>query len=213
MDNNNLLLESLAKAQGAYKPLQSTQQSAGGPFAGLADIYQATREALSANGLSIHYKIELQDEGHGAALLYSILGHSSGQTIISTARIDSTGTDRQTGQQYEYYKTQHTLLLLGIAPAKNDPWFESDDGHDQQEQHIAKIMANPHKVAPLDKVEKITKSQYADLLNELEEHHAIAKDILNVYQISTFADIPKIEYHKVLSKIRRIKDNYKKIKG
>ena len=83
----SLIMGALAKAQGTYKPLEPTQDGPFGKYANLADVLRAVRESLSKNGLAFYQHIELLDEGSGAALLHTVLGHESGQSISSTARV------------------------------------------------------------------------------------------------------------------------------
>ena len=51
----------------------------------------------------------------------------------------------------------------------------------------------------------INKTQYAELLFELDGFDSIAKDIMDVYDIRTLADMPACEYYKARSKILKIK--------
>ena len=118
---------SLGKAQATYKPLAANEDCPGGKFANLQAILDAVRESLANNNLGFYQHIELLDDGAGAALLRTIVGHESGQYISSCARIIPGKNERQTGNIYETYKRLHALMVLGIAPSKNDP-FAFDDG-------------------------------------------------------------------------------------
>lgn len=197
----------LAKAQGSYKRLVANQDAPGGKFANLQAILEAVRESLASNGLGFFQFIELLDEGSGASLLKSTLGHSSGQYISSCARVVVGKTVRETGNIYEVHKRLHALMLLGIAPSNNDPIAFDDNGEMIAEQHLISSLRKPD--APdketIDHNDVINKTQYEELLIELSGFDKIAKDIMEVYDIHTLADLPASEYHRARAKILKIK--------
>ena len=200
-----LIMGALAKAQGTYKPLEPTQEGPFGLYANLADVLRAVRESLSKNGLAFYQHIELLDEGSGAALLHTVIGHESGQSISSTARVVSGKTDRDTGRSLEYHKRLHAVNLLGIAPSKNDPLLMDDDGVAQQEQIQVETIRKGKDRKNTDREETINKTQYDELLWELDGYEDLADDIMKNYAIATLADLPKSEYHTTVMKIRKIK--------
>lgn len=202
----NEIMGALSKAQGAYKSLVANESVPGGKFANLKAILDAVREALSANGLAIYQYIELLDEGSGAALLKTILGHSSGQYVSSCARIVAGKTDRQTGNVYEVHKRFHALMILGIAPSDNDPLAFDDNGSEMAEQDLIERVRKPKdsKVV-VDRNDTINKDQYDELMIELDGYEEIAKDVMEVYGIKTIADLPREEYHVARKKIMKIK--------
>lgn len=215
MENNNIyrsdaineIMGALSKAQGSYKKLIANQDTPGGKFANLQSILEAVRESLSKNGLGFFQFIELLDEGSGAAFLKTTLGHESGQYISSCARIVQGKTERQTGNIYEIHKRLHALMLLGIAPTSNDPIAFDDNGELMAEQHLVAQLRKPDspKKEEVDRNDVINKTQYEELLIELDGFEKIAKDILEVYDISTLADLPISEYHRARAKILKIK--------
>lgn len=197
----------LAKAQGTYKPLIANQDAPGRKFSNLQAILQATRESLSSNGLALHQYIDLQDDGAGAVLLVTMLGHESGQFISSRARIITGSNERQTGNIYEIYKRRHASMLLGIAPSDSDPFAFDDDGEELAEKQLINTLRKPKEPLrePIDRNDVVNKEQYEELLIELSGHESIAKDIMEVYGIETLADLPRGEYHRARSKILKIK--------
>jgi hypothetical protein len=64
---------------------------------------------------------------------------------------------------------------------------------------------NSPKKEEIDLNAVINKTQYAELLFELDGFDSIAKDIMDVYDIRTLADLPACEYYKARSKILKIK--------
>lgn len=203
----NNIMAALAKAQGSYKKLQANEDAPGGKFANLQAILEAVRESLANNGLGFYQYIELLDEGSGAALLKTVLGHESGQFISSCARVITGKTERQTGNIYEIHKRFHALMILGIAPSANDPMAFDDNGEDLAEQHLINQLRKPKEPEKpeLDRNDIVSKDQYEELLIELNGYEKIAKDIMEAYGIETLADLPRSEYHKARSKILKIK--------
>ena len=201
------IMAALAKAQGAYKPLVANEYWSGAKYANLQAIMQATRSALADNNLAFYQYTELHDEGTGAKLLRSVLGHESGQYISSYARIISGETDRQTGNSLEINKRQQALMLLGIAPINNDPAAFDDNGEEQNHERLIEAIKQGKDRPEPDMSDTITKQQYEDLLIELHGFDNIVKDILATYGIKTMADIPKQEYHPIIRKVRMIKKN------
>ena len=203
----NEIMGALSKAQGDYKPLVANQSVAGRKFANLQAILDAVRDALSTNGLGFFQFIELLDEGSGATLLKTTIGHESGQYISSCARVVAGKTDRQTGNIYEVHKRLHALMLLGIAPSDNDPIAFDDNGEMMAENHLVASLRKPDspQKEEIDHNDVINAHQYSELLIELNGFEKIAKDIMETYDIRTLADLPATEYHKARSKILKIK--------
>lgn len=203
----NEIMGALSKAQGCYKKLIANQDAPGGKFANLQAILDAVRESLAKNGLGFYQFIELLDEGSGAALLKTTIGHQSGQYISSCARVVTGKTERQTGNIYEIHKRLHALMILGIAPSENDPVAFDDNGEIMAEQHLVAQLRKPDspKKEEIDRSDVINKHQYEELLIELDGFEKIAKDIMEVYDIRTLADLPASEYHRARAKILKIK--------
>ncbi len=199
------LMGSLAAAQGDYKPLEANEIAPGGKFANLAAVIAATREALSVNNLCLYFMEDLKDEGDGASIVRTYLGHSSGQFISSAARFVYGKNERQNGNRLETVKKRQAMLLLGIAPTKNDPFNFDDNCEELGEAQVLEELKKPAIKRDIDYSVSITTDQYNDLLIELNGYPEIAKDVLEVFGITTLADLPKSEYHPALQKIRRIK--------
>lgn len=206
----NHIMGALAKAQGGYKLLVANEDAPGGKFANLKAILLAVRESLSSNEIGFFQFIELLDEGSGASLLKTVLGHSSGQYIASCARIVPGETDRQTINIIEIHKRIHALMILGIAPSDCDPVAQDDNGQMLAEQHLIETLRKPDspKKQEINRSQVIDKTQYSELMIILDGYEKIAKDIMDVYGIETIADLPASEYHKAQAKIREIRKNH-----
>lgn len=153
-ENLNELFTALSKAQGKIQPACKDKAN---PFfkskyADLSSVWDACRDSLSENGLSIVQIPQTQAEG---ICLISILGHSSGQWIKSEVLIPLTKNDPQTvGSAITYYRRYSLSALVGVAP-------EDDDAEKAQapyRQKTVNIQQSP---------QKITKQQVEDLNNIL----------------------------------------------
>jgi hypothetical protein len=200
-----ILMGALAKAQGSYKKLIPNEKSAQGKYANLEAILDATRESLSKNAIAFVQRVKLLDEGSGAALLRTFLCHESGQFTSSTTRVVTGKTDRATGNTLEIHKRLQAMMILGIAPSKNDPVAFDDDGGEQEEDQLVESIVKLERVTSVDPSSVITKSQYNELLIALADNELIAENIMKTYKIETLADLPKEVYHDALAKVRRIK--------
>lgn len=199
-----LLIGALSKAQGAYKKPVPNEDASTGRFANLEAILFAVKDALSNNGLGFYQTIDLLDEGSGAALLRTILGHESGQYISSSARVFTGKTDRATGNTYEIHKRLHALMLLGVAPSEGDPVAFDDNGGEQEENYLIEAIKAPKKERKIDNNAVINKDRYNELLIAIGDYEDIAESIMQTYKIETLADLPNEVYHDALAKIRRI---------
>ena len=201
------LIVALGKAQASYKTLIANEDGPRGKFANLQAILAATKESLAANALGFYQHVELLDEGAGATILWTMLGHETDQFIASCARIILGKTDRETGNTLEIHKRLHALMILGIAPSSSDPVAFDDGGILQAENHLIETLRKPKEPVKekIDYNDVVNNEQYNELLIELEGYSEITKDIMQYYDIETLANLPRSEYHKALAKVRKIK--------
>lgn len=126
------LAAALAKAQGAIKPAIKDAKNPhfGNTYADLASVWDACREPLSSNGLSI---VQLPAMENSTVSVTTVLMHTSGQWIssrISTliARPDPQGV----GSAITYLRRYALAAMVGIAPEDDDA--EAATAHEQQRQ-------------------------------------------------------------------------------
>lgn len=204
-DEINLIMGALAKAQGTYKNLIPNEDSAAGSFANLTAILGSVRESLSSNGLGFYQYIELIDEGSGASLLWTELGHESGQYISSCCRVVAGQTFRETFNAIESYKRLNALLILGIAPIGKDPLLYDDNGVEDQERTKLRTLRHGAAATRPHHPDVINSQEYDELIFELEGYADIVKSIHKYYDITSIADLPKSEFHNVKAQIRKVK--------
>ena len=137
------LSEALAKAQGA---IEGAKKERNNPFfharyAALSSVWDACREPLSKNGLSV---IQLPGNTGEGLFVDSILLHSSGEWISSRLHMNPVKDDPQgVGSAITYARRYGLQALVGIAPMDDDG--EAAMGRQQSREAAAKT----HKDAPV----------------------------------------------------------------
>ena len=125
----NDLAEALAKAQGS---MRGAKKSADNPFfkskyADLSEVWEACREALSSNGLSVTQTTNILD---GQMVMETTLLHSSGQWLKGVYPIKPTKDDPQgMGSAITYCRRYSLAAMVGVAQ-------EDDDGNAASAQPI-----------------------------------------------------------------------------
>ena len=123
----NELAGALSKAQamlrGAVK--DSTNPHFKSRYADLASCWDACREALAANGLSV---VQLPEGTGGVVEMTTMLLHTSGQWVSCTGTFPATKADPQgLGSCITYARRYQLCAIVGISP-------EDDDGNAASEQ-------------------------------------------------------------------------------
>jgi hypothetical protein len=151
------LLTALAKAQGKISAAKkdSTNPHFQSKYSDLASCWDAIREPLSTNGLSLSQWVSTSDKGIN---LITMLGHSSGEWISSEANfpVKDPGNPQAVGSSISY--ARRYCLSAAISLVSDD-----DDGNaGAQEKQASKPAYVPPPSPP---VPKITQAQYKELLN------------------------------------------------
>lgn len=126
----NELAASLAAAQGKFQPIKrnKTVEVVGKTrdgrdfkykyaYAPLDEILNATRPALSANGLAI---IQTTEEGDGGTVLKTSLIHSSGQWYDSYKYLGRFEDPQKFGGALTYYRRYEISTILGVSSEEDD---------------------------------------------------------------------------------------------
>lgn len=205
------VIAALAKAQGSYKKLVCNEWAVGGAYANLQAILDATRESLSANGLAFYQYIDPITEGTGGVYLRTMLAHSSGQSISSSTRLVTPETDKAIGNSFEIHKRFHALMLLGVAPSKNDPDAYDDAGEGSAEDHMVKKMSKPGSNLDYNRNKTLTHDRARELEIELENHPDLWKGLRAEYGVTLIADLPNDQYIAIKEQIKRVKDSINKM--
>lgn len=126
------IAEALSKAQGQMKGAvkDSTNPFFKQKYADLASVWEACREPLSKNNLSVTQTTRITDAGE--PVIITTLMHSSGEWISGELLVKPIKTDPQSiGSAITYGRRYALSAMVGIAPEDDDA--ESAQGREHQE--------------------------------------------------------------------------------
>ncbi|HUD01713.1 MAG TPA: ERF family protein [Rhabdochlamydiaceae bacterium] len=127
-ENISEISKALAKAQGemTHASKDSSNPYFKSKYADLAEVWNACRQALSENSLSVIQLLELID---GQPALITILSHSSGQWMKSTAVLPvSKPGAQELGSCITYLRRYSLAAMVGV-------YQDDDDGEKAQKEH------------------------------------------------------------------------------
>lgn len=202
-ENLDQLFTALAAAQSdmPIAGLNKTNPYFQEKYTDVAHFIQASRPYLTKNGLTVIQEILPNEDGQ--MILYTILGHSSGQWIESRMRIVPPKNDIQTlGSYTTYLKRLSYASLVGVVSVNED-----DDGEIAMVESRQIIAKGPStKYDPRQQsFETITKEQLDELEYELEAYHDLAEEVMDKLKIQSLADMPKSKFRDSIDRIRKIK--------
>lgn len=191
----NEIAAALAKAQGQMNAAakDSTNPHFKSKYADLASVWQACREPLSANGLSVTQTLDLAGEKQ---VLITTLFHSSGQWIRSIMMMPMCSKPQETGSILSYYRRYSLASMCGV--------YQSDDD--------AEIAQTPHRQQPAKSVniedsEILTKEEAEamdKMLNKIEDQEYVSN--LTVYvrdnmNVDSMYHLKRRDYQKIINSI------------
>lgn len=115
------LAAALSKAQAMMKPALKDSENPHfrSRYADLASTWEACRDALTKNGLSVVQLPQISE--HGAVAVETILLHDSGEYLAGTVEIPVTKQDAQgIGSAITYARRYSLAAAVGIAPDDDD---------------------------------------------------------------------------------------------
>lgn len=128
------LAEALSKAQAEIKNAAKDKNN---PFfestyADLASVWDACREPLTKNGLSVTQPLSV--DANGKPILNTLLLHVSGEWILSQVPVIAVKQDPQAyGSAITYFRRFSLSTIVGVAPAEkptqDDVSDDDDDGN------------------------------------------------------------------------------------
>lgn len=147
-DDIKELATALAKAQGAMEAASKDKinpqfKSA---YATLASVWDAIREPLSKNGLSV-IQLPHTDE-QGQTWVDTMLMHNSGQWISGSFKLKPTKDDPQGAGSAITYMKKYALAGMGVAPDDDDGNLASR--HDPAPPPYVTAPARPAQAATID---------------------------------------------------------------
>lgn len=164
-DQINEIASALSKAQSIMKPAIKDKKNPHfrNLYASLNSVIEASKEALSVNGLSVSQQItEIGDK----TFLVSTLMHTSGQYLRSYLAIKSdVSTPQKLGACLTYYRRYSLSSLIGIDA-------EEDDDGNEASKPTSKSVEQPKP--PL----KITPEQAEQITCLIEGNEDLKKKVL-----------------------------------
>ena len=145
------LAAALVKAQGAIKGAKkdSTNPHFRNSYADLESVWDACREPLTKNGLSVTQMPHTVTDEQGRVHLYvrTMLLHSSGQFIADTCEIPLSKLDAQgVGSAITYGRRYGLSAMVGVAPADDDGEAAVGRGNASRNAQDAPQSLEPPKV-------------------------------------------------------------------
>ncbi|HEY5236131.1 MAG TPA: ERF family protein [Rhabdochlamydiaceae bacterium] len=197
----NELVTALVKVQGqlthATKDSDNTFHKS--RYADLASVWQACREPLSKNGLSVIQTLDFVD---GKQALSTLLAHTSGQWIKSVMALPINKPGPQEVVSCVTYCRRTALAaIVGVYQADDDaeaatkPFRDNPTTHKPQtspNNELDKIISDEQCDVLDTYLDKITDKQYLKDLNE----YLIAR-----YDIESIYHLKNNDYHKVIKSL------------
>jgi hypothetical protein len=199
------LYAALAVAQKSFRIAAERQyKAARGSYPRLADLYIATRDALSDNGLEVNFKL-FTDDVKGSDYLRTQLVHRSGQWDSATVRFVYPKDDLDAWQScLDKLKREQYKAITGCVSDEEDDGMKAMDSHyERKERGTAVNITYDVKAAGGDfittdqlemvKTEPYLKKYASDLLPQ----------ILGRYKINHLHELRKSQLDDVLTWIRK----------
>ena len=147
-DALNELAAALAKAQAQIHGAEMSRVNPAfkSKYATLADVWNACRDALTKNGLSI---VQLPSYVDGEVRITTILLHSSGQSIRETLALPVVKKDPQgLGSAISYGRRYALSAMVGVCPDEDDDGnaaSRSQQGNGQRPQSRMQNASDPQR--------------------------------------------------------------------
>lgn len=186
----NNLLDALAKMQGALDnaPKMSKNPYFNSKYADLATCLSALKKPMSENGLSISQHCTYD----GAVIrCLTILGHSSGQMMISTLNVPVVKKDAQgIGMAITYARRYALSSIVGLAQADDDG--ESAVEHDPEEAKETKEVKETNAVKEAEhNISYATEKQVGMIKSMLAKSTVPIEKILERYHAANLESLSK----------------------
>lgn len=194
------LYAALAKAQADMEiAAERKYKAARGGYPRMADLIQASRKCLAANGLSIHQKIYTDEQSRD--YLRTELAHESGQWTSSTIRYDWPKGDLDAWQSFiDKMKREAYKAITGCVSDEDDDGMAAQDELYRKKDKGVEPNIN---YKPKEKTSDfITKEQVKLLQREATKYPDLVEQIYNRWKIKSLADLRQAEFEETLDYLR-----------
>lgn len=208
----NELASALSTAQGEFeiahmKGINAFHKS---PYEDLAELIKVTRPALKKNGLSVSFSICSYD--NTPDILHTELLHTSGQFKASHIRLTPPKNTLEAIKSYNDAVMRMAYKALLCIEATND----DDDGEGAmytERETVARGTALNRNQNNKDELpETISSLEIREIEKALGGDEEMAEQLLDSYRLRSIADIPKSQFHEILTQILKIKDRRSRAK-
>ncbi len=206
------LAEALAKAQGIMRGAKEDTSNTffKSKYADLTSVWEACRESLSSNGLSVCQMIDSESE---KMRLITILMHSSGQWVKSFMPIiPKQMTVQDVGSAMTYARRYALAAIVGVCPEDDDGekamGREKSPHMTDKKQYIKAVDTSTGELAM--EPEYITEEQVNEILTLIGDDSKLYENVLKAYGIKTFNKLPKDKGDVVIKKLRLTIEERKK---
>lgn len=190
------LATALAKAQ---KAIKSASKDATNPFfktkyADLSSVWEAAREPLTSNGLSV---VQTTEPMEGGFLLVTRLFHESGQWIQSALPILPPKFDMQVlGSAMTYARRYSLAAIAGIAPGDDDDGEATKSVPPVTKPPERKVRPRPEEITLIQSLlhqlgknweQEDVQKRFAELTHKKNSNEWEGADILKIVQSLTQA--------------------------
>jgi hypothetical protein len=188
------LAKALSKAQGEFLPVVKDKEN---PFfhskyADLAACIDATRAALSVNGLAV---IQLTKIVAEKTVLETTIVHASGEFITGEYLVQPIKTDPQAmGSALTYARRFSYCGMLSIAAEAEDDGNAASDNKNAEAKQ-----ASPKKTDP---VPTISENQALAIVAAVGEKVDILESLRTAYKVKDLTDIPATVLPKIMERIK-----------
>jgi hypothetical protein len=165
-------------------------------YANLQAVVESARPALCKHGLSV---VQYVDQIDGSDYLCTMLGHKSGQFIISRMKISPVKPDPQSlGSCITYLRRYAYAAIVGVYDG-----IEDDDGDKASHEHEpikVKVTPRPNDVVYQTVLsdDVITEKQMKYISYQIGTDKELREEILKMYKISNLESIKKVDAQEII---------------
>lgn len=194
------LAEALSKAQGI---MRGAREDANNPFfkskyADLTSVWEACRDCLSANGLSVTQMIDNEAE---RLRLVTILMHSSGQWVRSFMPIIPKNMNAQEiGSAMTYARRYALAAIVGVCPADDDG--ERAMGRQENFNNYATVHSPQPKQVQKPAYLVLSEDQVCEISDLLGNDEKLRADMLRAVKADSVGAIPAEKAEMVIAKLK-----------
>lgn len=204
----NEIFSALSQAQGEIRVAikDSANPFFKSKYANLQSVVESARPSLAKYGLSVTQFVDQDDTGHEC--LYTMLGHKSGQWILSRMRINPVKQDPQSlGSCITYLRRYMYASITGVYDG-----FEDDDGNSASAEPVSPPISIPVKPEvrevqqSFDGGDLVSEKQVKFISFQVGQNRELLHNVLQKYGIQNIQSMKKSDAQHALAYIESQKN-------